>query len=176
MPMLPPFSLQGWINEHRDELKPPIGNKLIYEDSEFIVMIVAGPNARADFHINQSEEFFYMIEGNMTLRIEEDGHIRDMPIQEGEIFLLAPNTPHSPQRTPNSIGMVIERKRRDGELDGLRWYCENCHHILYEEFFELYDIVEQLRIAVEKFHDKTEFHTCRHCGTQANIPGITTAR
>ena len=168
--MLPPIPFMRWIEENRDQLKPPIGNKVLYRDSEFIIMVVGGPNDRADFHINESEEFFYMIEGDMVLRVEEDGVVRDIPIQEGEIFRLPPRIPHSPQRTANSIGLVIERTRREGEIDGVRWYCEQCHAVLYEEFFTLYDIVEQLRAVLERFHADTERHTCKKCGTRAIIP------
>lgn len=170
MTMLPPIPFMRWIEENRHQLKPPLGNKVLYKDSEFIIMVVGGPNARADFHISDSEEFFYMIEGSMVLRVEEDGVIRDIPIREGEIFLLAAGVPHSPQRGPDSIGLVIERQRREGELDGVRWYCENCHNVLYEEFFALYDIVEQLRAIVEKFHFTPALHTCVKCGTVAKIP------
>lgn len=170
MPMLPPIHLTRWIDEHRDQLKPPIGNKVLYKDSEFIIMIVGGPNARTDFHISESEEFFYMLEGDMTLRVEENGALRDIPIKEGEVFLLSSRTPHSPQRTPGSIGLVIERTRREGELDGVRWYCDNCQHILYEEFFVLHDIVEQLRQIVEKFNHNDALHTCSRCGKVAETP------
>jgi len=170
MPMLPPIHLTRWIEEHRDQLKPPIGNKVLYKDSEFIIMIVGGPNARTDFHISDSEEFFYMLEGDMVLRVEEDGKLKDIPIKEGEVFLLSARTPHSPQRTAGSIGLVIERTRREGELDGVRWYCENCQHVLYEEFFVLHDIVEQLREIVEKFNKTKALHTCANCGEVAQTP------
>lgn len=170
MPMLPPLHLTRWIDEHRAELKPPIGNKVLYKDSEFIIMIVGGPNARSDFHISDSEEFFYMLEGDMTLRVEEDGALRDIPIKEGEVFLLSAGTPHSPQRSPGSIGLVIERTRREGEIDGVRWYCETCNNVLYEEFFTLYDIVEQLREIVEKFNNNEALRHCDRCGTIAEIP------
>lgn len=168
--MLPPLHLTRWIDEHRDQLKPPIGNKVLYKDSEFIIMVVGGPNARSDFHISDSEEFFYMLEGDMNLRVEENGRLRDIPIREGEVFLLSSGTPHCPQRTEGSIGLVIERTRREGELDGIRWYCENCQHILYEDFFELYDIVEQLRERIERFHNNPTLQTCDKCGTVAQAP------
>lgn len=171
MTMLPPIPFMRWIEENRDQLKPPVGNKVLYEDSEFIIMVVGGPNARTDFHISESEEFFYMIEGDMVLRVEEEGVVRGIQIKEGDIFLLPPRVPHSPQRGPNSIGLVIERTRREGEIDGVRWYCEDCHNVLYEEFFELHDIVEQLRAVIEKFHADTSLHTCKKCGAVAQIPG-----
>src|SRR6516164_5312322 len=138
-----PLNLRHWIEEHRALLKPPVGNKLIYRDSEFIVMAVGGPNARRDFHVDPAEEFFHQIEGDMVLRVVEDGRFRDLPIRAGEILLLPPRIPHSPQRPAHSVGLVIERQRRPGELDGLQWYCDKCAHLLYEENLALTNIETQ---------------------------------
>lgn len=170
--MLPPINFKQWIDEHRHLLKPPVGNKVVYKDTEFIIMVVGGPNARTDFHLNQSEEFFYMVEGDMVLRVAdgENGEIRDIDIREGEIFLLPAGIPHSPQRKPDTVGLVIERQRRDGEQDGLRWYCQDCGGILYEEFFELHDIVEQLRQIIERFYGSEEKRTCSSCGAIEPVP------
>ena len=93
-----PFNFKKWIEEHRHLLKPPVGNKLVYEDAEFIVMVVGGPNARKDYHFNEGEEFFYQLEGDIVVRIQEEGKAIDVPINEGEIFLLPPRIPHSPIR------------------------------------------------------------------------------
>ena len=120
------FNFKRWIDEHRHLLKPPVGNKLVFTDSEFIIMVVGGPNARRDFHVDPGEEFFYQLEGGITLATVQDGKRVDVPIGEGEIFLLPPNMPHSPRRPANTVGLVIERTRRPGELDGFQWYCENC--------------------------------------------------
>src|SRR5579883_1017160 len=108
------LNLQKWIDEHRHLLKPPVGNKMIWKDREFIIMVIGGPNSRTDYHSNGGEEFFYQLEGDMVLKLIEDGKPHDLNIKEGEIFLLPPNVPHSPRRPPNTIGLVIERKRRPG--------------------------------------------------------------
>ncbi len=113
-----------------------MGNKLVFTDSEFIIMVVGGPNSRRDFHVDPGEEFFYQLEGGITLATVQDGKRVDVAIGEGEIFLLPPNMPHSPRRPANTVGLVIERTRRPGELDGFQWYCENCGTRLYEEFVE----------------------------------------
>ncbi len=126
MAILPPLNLKAWIDEHRHLLKPPVGNKMVWHDSELLVMVVGGPNQRKDFHVEDGEEFFYQIEGDIVVRVMEDGKTRDIPIREGEIFLLPPGIPHSPQRPANTIGLVIERQRQEGERDHLRWYCEAC--------------------------------------------------
>jgi 3-hydroxyanthranilate 3,4-dioxygenase len=162
--LIPPINFKQWIEDNRHLLKPPVGNKKIWEDTDFDVFIVGGPNARKDYHINQSEEFFYMIEGDMTLKVVEDDEFRDIAISEGEIFLLPSGIPHSPQRQADTVGLVIEHKRPEGVEDGLRWYCDECGEVLYEEFFHLTDIVEQLKGAIEAFWASDEKRTCENCG------------
>ena len=144
MPVAAPFNLKKWIDEHRDLLKPPVGNQCIYKDAEnFIVMVVGGPNARKDYHYNESEELYYQVEGNIVLKIIDEGVPKDIPINEGDMFLLPPKTPHSPQRGSNTVGLVIE-KVREKEEDGFLWFCENCGNKLYEEYKIITDIVKQL--------------------------------
>lgn len=165
------INFQQWIEDHRDKLKPPVGNQVVYKDNEdFIIMVVGGPNARKDFHYNEGEEFFYQIEGNITLRIVEDGKIKDVPIRQGEIFLLPPKVPHSPQRTAGSVGLVIERYRRDGEKDGFMWFCEECNHKLYEEYLDLTDIVAQLPPLMERFYASEDNRTCEKCSAVMEPP------
>ena len=135
--MLPPINFKEWIDINRDLLKPPVCNKVIYENTEFMIMVVGGPNTRKDYHIDEGEEFFYQLEGKMILRIMEDSKPKDIQINEGEIFLLPPKVPHSPQRFENTVGLVIERKRRKNELDGFQWYCDKCNTLLYEKKFTL---------------------------------------
>ncbi|BDU17024.1 3-hydroxyanthranilate 3,4-dioxygenase [Lysobacter auxotrophicus] len=162
--MLPaPLNLQAWIEEHRHLLKPPVGNKVIYA-GDFIVMVVGGPNQRTDYHFDEGAEWFYQLEGEMILRIQEDGKARDIPIKAGEIFLLPPRVPHSPQRMPESIGLVIERRRRPEELDGLMWFCERCNDKLYEEFFPLRNIETDFPPVFDRFYASREHRTCRECG------------
>lgn len=166
-----PFSFTNWINENRHLLKPPVGNQVIYTDnSDFIVMVVGGPNNRKDFHYNETEEFYYQMEGDINLKIIEDGKTVDIPIREGEIFLLPPKVPHSPHRPANTIGLVMELQRKHGETDGCMWFCENCGEKLYEEFFKMTDIVKQLVPIMEKFYASEENRTCKNCGTIMEKP------
>ncbi|REJ79133.1 MAG: 3-hydroxyanthranilate 3,4-dioxygenase [Acidobacteria bacterium] len=165
-----PINFQKWIDEHRHLLKPPVGNKCVYEDAEFIVMVVGGPNSRKDYHYDEGEEFFYQIEGDITVKIQENGKPVDVQIQEGEIFLLPPKVPHNPIRGANTVGLVIERKRREGELDGLLWYCENCNEKLYEEYFELDDITTQFQGIFERFYSDEDLRTCDTCGAIMEPP------
>lgn len=161
-----PFNLQKWIDDNRDLLKPPVGNKKIYVDNDdFIVMIVGGPNGRKDYHYQDMEELFYQLEGDIVLKIiNEDGEREDIPIKEGEMFLLPPHVPHSSQRPAGTVGLVLEIIRKEGQLDKLFWYCENCNHKLHEATFEMKDIVNQLTRAINDFMDDEEKRTCENCG------------
>ena len=168
--MLPPINFKSWIEENRHLLKPPVGNKVVYEDTELIIMVVGGPNTRKDYHIDEGEEFFYQLEGGMVLRIMEDGKPRDIQINEGEIFLLPPKIPHSPQRFENTVGLVVERKRRKGELDAFQWYCDECNELLYEEYFQLTDIVKQLQPIFEGFWNNNTARSCKSCSAYLEKP------
>lgn len=164
------FNFRHWIDENRHLLKPPVGNKQVFRDSEFIIMVVGGPNSRKDFHVDPGEEFFYQLEGDILLKTVQDRKMVDVPIREGEILLLPPNVPHSPRRPANTVGLVIERQRRPDERDGFQWYCEKCDHLLYEEFEHISDIVTQLPPIFERFFNSTGHRTCRNCGTVLERP------
>lgn len=170
MALLAPFNLKKWIDENRELLKPPVGNQCVYKDAEnFIVMVVGGPNARKDYHFNETEELYYQVEGDIVVKIIDNGEFRDIPIREGEIFLLPPKTPHSPQRGPNTVGLVIEKKR-EGEDDGFMWFCEKCGHKLYEESLHVDDIVKQLPPVMNRFWEDTMKRTCTQCGAVMEPP------
>lgn len=168
--MIPPIDLRRWIEDHRHLLEPPVGNKVIWKNSEFICMVVGGPNQRSDFHYEEGPEFFMQIQGDMLLKIFEGGALRDIPIREGEVFLLPPRIPHSPQRFEGTVGLVIERQRRPGERDGLLWFCEQCATPLYEEFFELVDIESQFPPVFERYYRDRALRTCPQCGHLNQAP------
>jgi 3-hydroxyanthranilate 3,4-dioxygenase len=160
-----PFNFRQWIEDNRNLLKPPVGNQQVYRATEdLIVMVVGGPNSRKDFHYNESEEFYFQVEGDMVLRIVEDGKQVDIPIREGDIFMLPGKVPHSPQRPANTVGLVIEKVRRPAETDGFLWFCEACNGKLYEEYFFLEDIVKQLPPVMNAFYESEEHRTCKNCG------------
>lgn len=165
MPVARPFNLQKWIDEHRHLLKPPVGNQQVFKDNQdFIVMVVGGPNARKDYHFDEGEELFLQIEGDIVVKIIEDGKPVDIEIKAGEMFLLPPRVPHSPRRPAGTVGLVLERYRAEGELDGFQWYCENCGNKLYEEFAEITDIVQQLPPIMNRFWHDEHKRTCQVCG------------
>ena len=165
-----PINFNNWIDDNRHLLKPPVGNKVVYEDTEFIIMVVGGPNTRKDYHIDEGEEFFYQFEGGMVLRIIKNGKPEDIKINEGDIFLLPPKVPHSPQRLENTVGLVVERKRREGELDAFQWYCDECNELLYEEYFQLTDIVKQLPPIFEGFWNNNTARSCKSCSAYLEKP------
>ena len=164
MTQIAPFNLRKWIDEHRDLLKPPVGNAQIWQDADFMVTVIGGPNQRTDYHDDPLEEFFYQIEGDITLRVIEDGKRRDVALEQGDVLLLPPHVRHSPQRPAGSIGMVIERQRPEGLRDGFEWYCENCETLVHRSEFQLHDIVEDLPPAFEAYYGSEESRRCEACG------------
>ncbi len=171
MAIAPAFNLNKWIDENRHLLKPPVGNQQVYKaNDDFIVMIVGGPNSRKDYHWEEAEELFYQIEGDIVVKIIDEGKQRDIHIKEGEMFLLPRCVPHSPQRGPNTIGLVIERYRDQKEKDKCMWFCEKCNAKLYEESFSLEDIVNQLPAVMSNFYASKDLCTCKECGTVMEAP------
>ena len=73
MRSLTAFNLMGWIDQHRAELRPPVCNQQVFEEDDFIVMIVGGPNSRSDFHVDEGPELFLQIEGDMVLQVIDAG-------------------------------------------------------------------------------------------------------
>lgn len=168
-----PFNIRAWIDENRDLLKPPIGNQCVYQHAEdLIVMVVGGPNSRRDFHYNEGEELFFQVQGAITLKTVQDQKIVDVVIDEGDIFLLPARTLHSPRRPADTIGVVIETSRTDGQKDGCVWFCENCDAKIYEEYFVLNEpkeIVTKLTAITNRFNQSLEMRTCEQCGQVLNI-------
>ena len=162
--MRAPLNLAKWIDDHRDLLKPPVGNAQVWEDADFIVTLVGGPNQRTDYHDDPLEEFFYQLTGDMVLRITEEGGPRDMPIRAGEVFLLPPHVRHSPQRPAGSVGIVIEYRRPQGAVDAFEWYCLACHARVYRVEVQLQSIVRDLPPLFEKFYGDPALRKCPSCG------------
>jgi 3-hydroxyanthranilate 3,4-dioxygenase len=161
-----PFNLQKWIDENRHLLKPPVANKNLYpEGTDYIVMIVGGPNARKDYHYNETEELFYQLEGNINVRIQEDGQPVDIKLGPGDMFLCPPGIPHSPGRSEGSIGLVIERFRKGkGYKDGLLWFCDKCNNKLHETYFELSNIEDDFLPRFKDYYANEDLRTCKKCG------------
>jgi len=161
------FNFRDWIDKNREFLKPPVCNRQVFTQSDFIIMVVGGPNSRGDYHDDPGDEFFYQLEGEMVLRTMQDGSRVDIPIREGEILLLPARVPHSPQRFANTVGLVVERKRAPTEEDGFLWYCEHCQYPLYAEYVHVSDIEKQLPPIFEHFYSSPQHRTCQACGSVA---------
>jgi 3-hydroxyanthranilate 3,4-dioxygenase len=161
-----PFNLNEWIKENRDLLKPPVANKNLYvESGDYIVMIVGGPNARKDYHYNETEELFYQLEGEITVRIQEDGKAVDIPLKAGDMYLHPAGVPHSPMRSEGSIGLVIELKREGtAHTDGLMWFCDNCNNKLHDTYFDLTNIEKDFLPRFRDFYGSEDLRTCKQCG------------
>ncbi|MGA2841568.1 MAG: 3-hydroxyanthranilate 3,4-dioxygenase [Steroidobacteraceae bacterium] len=170
MQLSAPFNLRQWVDQNRHLLKPPVGNKLLFQNTEFIVMAVGGPNSRKDFHHDPGEEIFFQLKGNIVLKVVQDGRIVDVPIREGDVFLLPPEVPHSPQRPADTVGIVVERRRGPDELDGFSWYCEKCGNRLHLERVAVRNIETELPAIFARFYSSVQHRTCGACGTVMAAP------
>jgi 3-hydroxyanthranilate 3,4-dioxygenase len=168
--VMPPINIARWAEENRDLLKPPVGNKYLYDGDGFFVMVIGGPNARNDFHKTDSEEYFYQLKGDIVVRIIEDGQIRDVPVREGETFFIPGGVPHSPTRPPNTVGVVVELRRPAGETEHQQFYCEKCDTLVYDKEFDCADIVEHFAQSMEDFWADPSLHTCKSCGHANSKP------
>ncbi|TKI55467.1 3-hydroxyanthranilate 3,4-dioxygenase [Brevibacillus antibioticus] len=165
MRTMAPIHLWKFIEDHIDQLKPPVNNKVIWKDAELMVMVVGGPNKRRDFHIDPSEEVFYQLKGDCFVEIiNQDGKREIITVKEGEMFLLPANVPHSPHRIADTIGLVIERNRAEGELEDFAWFCENCDQKMHRVRIQLTNIEVQVKEAIEGFNSNLELRTCQKCG------------
>jgi 3-hydroxyanthranilate 3,4-dioxygenase len=164
--MLAAFDFKRWIDEHAHLLKPPVGNKVVFEAaSDLIVQVIGGPNARTDFHDDPYEEFFHQLRGDIVLRVIEEGRVRDVPIRQGEILLVPARVRHSPQRPAGSVGLVVERVRPAGVDDGFEWYCPGCHALLHRVQVNVQNIVADLPPLFDAFYVSEKLRTCRACGS-----------
>ncbi|KAF4979084.1 hypothetical protein FZEAL_4644 [Fusarium zealandicum] len=183
--LAPPINLPKWLEENSHLLQPPINNYCVYNE-DFSVMvntafytlsvalsahfsqIVGGPNARTDYHINQTPEWFYQYKGAMMLKVVDEGQFRDIIIREGDMFLLPGNTPHNPVRFADTVGVVLEQRRPMESLDRMRWYCASCGEVVHEAAFHCTDLGTQIKAAVHDFKADDDKRTCGKCGTLAD--------
>lgn len=168
--VMPPINIRQWAEEHRDQLKPPVGNQYLYDGEDFFVMVIGGPNARNDFHQSRSAEYFYQLKGDIVVRIIENGKIKDVAVREGETFFVPGDVPHSPTRPPGTIGVVVELRRPPGETEHQQFYCESCGTLVYDKEFDCADIVEHFAQSMEDFWADPALCTCGKCGKRVTKP------
>lgn len=161
-----PLNFQRWLDDNAPLLKPPVGNQQVWKDGDMMVTVVGGPNKRSDFHDDPIEEFFYQFKGNAFLLMWDRGRYDKVELKEGDIFLMAPHTLHSPQRPePGSLCLVIERQRPAGERDAFQWCCARCGSLVQRVEVQLESIVADLPPLYERYYATHEAErTCPQCG------------
>jgi len=169
---LQPFDFQKWIDDNQHQLKPPVGNKKVFEDGAMTVQVVGGPNARTDFHDDPVEEFFYQLKGDMLLKVydEGDGRIYEVPIREGEVFLL-PAHVRIRRNGRRKLRRLVVEAARPGKLDGFNWYCFACGELIYRIEVQVEHVVKDLPPLYAAFDADEDARKCHNCG--AIHPGNT---
>jgi 3-hydroxyanthranilate 3,4-dioxygenase len=158
------FNLLKWIKENPHKLKPPIGGNTVFREEDFMVTVVGGPNARTDYHVNQTEEFFFQLEGTVNIRIQHEGKPHDIELPAGHIYLLPANVPHAPMRGPNTVGLIVERVRKNGMTDTHRWYCERCNNVLFEKTAQIEVLERDMPPLFEAYYGDPGNQICKKCG------------
>ncbi|KAK3715076.1 hypothetical protein QZH41_012135 [Actinostola sp. cb2023] len=153
------IAMMDWIENSKPSFLPPICNKLMYGAGQLKVMFVGGPNTRKDYHIEEGEELFFQVKGDMILKVLEKGVPKEIPIKEGEMFLLPSRIHHSPQRFEDTVGLVIERERLKEEFDGLRYFCEDGLSVLWEKWFHCEDLGTQLGPIIKEYFASEQHKT-----------------
>ncbi|EDO19184.1 hypothetical protein Kpol_1050p41 [Vanderwaltozyma polyspora DSM 70294] len=164
-----PLNIDKWLEENGHLLAPPVNNYCLHRGG-FTVMIIGGPNERTDYHINPTPEWFHQRKGNMTLKVVDESKIGldrfiDIDIKEGDSYLLPGNVPHNPVRYADTIGIVVEQDRPDGQMDALRWYCSSCKEIVHQIDLQMVDLGTQVKEGIVSFENDIDARTCKHCGT-----------
>jgi len=171
MKPLTAFSLLDWVEAHRDRLRPPVVNATLFDDGDFIVMVVGGPNQRTDYHDDPHDELFYQLRGTLVMRLMEGDGPREVQVPAGDMFLVPAHVRHSPQRPDaDGIGLVIERRRTAGAVDGFEWFCPECHALIHRIEIAVQDIVADLPPLFDSFYGDQTARTCGRCGTLHPAP------
>lgn len=165
------FNLEGWIEDNKSAFSGPVANKEVFPRSEFIFQIIRGPNARSDFHVDPGDEIFYQLHGTIRVDVMDNGRRKQNVLNQGDVLLVPAGVPHSPLRPAGSWGLVVERKRRPDELDGILWFCQRCDTKLYEHRFACQNIETEIRAAIDDFFASDHYRTCTSCGSVLPIPG-----
>jgi 3-hydroxyanthranilate 3,4-dioxygenase len=160
----------AWCEANKDGFRPPVSNLYLYDGNDFFAMVIGGPNARNDFHVTNSEEMFMQLKGDIVIIIREGDRLKKVAVREGETFFVPGGVPHAPMRGPDTLGMVIERRRPAGEFEHQQFYCDNCEALVHDQAFDCDDIVEHFSKAMEAFWADEAKSTCSQCGTRVGKP------
>tara|TARA_B100000700_G_C14984402_1_gene828043 strand:+ start:427 stop:939 length:513 start_codon:yes stop_codon:yes gene_type:complete len=140
--------------------------KVLWQQPESLAFVARGREYRSEFHIDPADEVMYMIKGEMNLHYRmPDGSEEVTILKEGCSIYTAAGIPHSPRFPPDAFLLVIERQRKDGEVDRFQWYCPECDELLHEEQFIVNDYrSDPVSKAYANFFNSLERRTCRACG------------
>ena len=139
---------------------------VLWQQPDTVAFVARGREYRSEFHIDPSDEVMYMIRGEMRLHYRTPEGKEDVTVlREGSAIYTAAGVPHSPRFPPDAFLLVMERKRREGEIDRFHWFCPSCDEFLHEETFVVDDYaVDPVSKAYQNFFDSEEFRTCKACG------------
>ncbi len=139
---------------------------VMWQEEGSLAFVARGREYRSEFHIDPSDEVMYMIKGEMNLHFRSPDGAEDISVlKEGEAIFTAAGIPHSPRFPPDAFLLVLERKRREGEIDRFHWFCPECDAFLHEETFIVNDYrLDPVSKAYQNFFDSEEFRTCSECG------------
>jgi 3-hydroxyanthranilate 3,4-dioxygenase len=108
---------------------------------------------------------FYQLEGDITVKTQQEGQCVEVKLSAGDMFLLPPRIPHNPSRSAGSIGLVIERVRKGTSMkDGLLWFCEKCNHSLHSVYFSQENIENDFLPRFKEYYGNEDMRTCKKCG------------
>jgi len=141
--------------------------RVLWQEPESLAFVARGREYRSEFHIDPADEVMYMIKGEMRLHYRTpEGKEEVAVLPEGSTIYTPAGVPHSPRFPPDAFVLVIERKRRAGEIDRFQWFCPSCDHLLHEETFVVSDYAtDPVSRAYRNFFDSEDFRTCKNCRT-----------
>ena len=159
------FNFQKWIAENEHLLKPPVGNKKVFEDGDMTVQVVGGPNERADYHDDPVEEFFYQLKGNMVLKVGDNGNFYDVPIKRGR-GVPAAAACAALAAAAGGLDRAGGRAERydDDPHDAFEWYCFECGALVHRIEVKVEHLVRDLPPLYEAFFADEKARTCKKCG------------
>ena len=139
----------------------------LWQEDECLCFVARGRKYRSEFHLNPSHELQYSIKGELRLHWRDpQGKEQVSVVPEGHCLYQPPMVPHSPRFGEDAFQLVVERKRRPGEIDRFHWFCPSCDHLLHEESFVVGDYAaDPVSTAYRNFFESEAFRTCGECGT-----------
>lgn len=148
------------------------GRRVLWQDSESIAFLSSGRRGRKDFHIDPADEVTLQLTGVQHLvYLTPEGAQKEAVIRAGQMLLCPGGVPHSPRLEDDSWFIVFERKRRPGEQDRFRWFCDSCGELVYESSVEVGDYrADPVGQVYRTFFADDKLRTCKKCGTVVPQP------